>query len=196
MDTPRTRGVARPANPGPAAAPENRRRLIAAARAVFVERGLDAPLSAIARRAGVGQGSLYRHFPDRVALAIAVFDDNIVELEALASAPTTTALDLLDAVAAQATDSAGVVDLVASARDDARAQHLADRISLVARTVIERGHARGWIRSDVDATDLLVAISMLALAISRSAPASRGAVVERALALLAPRFSASGPSAP
>ena len=57
------------ANRGPSAGPENRRALIAAARAVFAESGYSAPLSAVARRAGVGQGSLYRHFPDRVALA-------------------------------------------------------------------------------------------------------------------------------
>ena len=46
----------------------NRERLLAAARDVFVEHGADAPLDDVARRAGVGIATLYRHFPDRPAL--------------------------------------------------------------------------------------------------------------------------------
>ena len=64
-------------NLGPSAGPGNRRALIVAAREIFAEDGLAAPFSAVAKRAGVGQGSLYRHFPDRLALAVAVFDENI-----------------------------------------------------------------------------------------------------------------------
>ncbi|MFB9629003.1 TetR/AcrR family transcriptional regulator [Nonomuraea helvata] len=54
-------------NRGPGAAVRNRAALIAAAREVFAAAGYDAPLSMVARVAGVGQGSLYRHFPDRVS---------------------------------------------------------------------------------------------------------------------------------
>ena len=43
------------------------------------------PLSAIAREAGVGQGVLYRHFPTRIDLALAVFEENFAELESLAT---------------------------------------------------------------------------------------------------------------
>ena len=50
----------------------NRERIIAAATELFVEQGVDVPLDAIARRAGVGIGTLYRRFPDRGALAHAV----------------------------------------------------------------------------------------------------------------------------
>jgi AcrR family transcriptional regulator len=71
----------RKANRGPAAGPENRRALIAAAREVYATEGLNAPFSAVAKRAGVGQGSLYRHFPDRKALAVAVFEENLVDIE-------------------------------------------------------------------------------------------------------------------
>ena len=39
----------------------------------------------VAKKAGVGQGSLYRHFPDRVSLALAVFEDNVAELEVMAA---------------------------------------------------------------------------------------------------------------
>jgi AcrR family transcriptional regulator len=53
-------------------AQRNRDRLVEVARQVFKERGFDAPLDEIARRAGVGAGTLYRHFPTREALLDAV----------------------------------------------------------------------------------------------------------------------------
>ncbi|MGW2845343.1 TetR family transcriptional regulator, partial [Streptomyces sp. NPDC001274] len=71
----------RPANDGPRAAVRNRAALVAAAREVFAEHGLEAPLSAIARRAGVGQGVLYRHFPDRAAAVAAVLEENVRQIE-------------------------------------------------------------------------------------------------------------------
>ena len=57
--------------------------LLAAARAAFAEDGTGAPLEDVAERAGVGIGTLYRHFPTRVALLEAVYVD---EVEAMARA--------------------------------------------------------------------------------------------------------------
>jgi AcrR family transcriptional regulator len=53
-------------------AQRNRDRLVEVAREVFRERGMDAPLDEVAKRAGVGPGTLYRHFPTREALYDAV----------------------------------------------------------------------------------------------------------------------------
>ncbi|MFD3619486.1 helix-turn-helix domain-containing protein [Streptomyces sp. NPDC058676] len=50
-------------------AARNDARLLQAAREVFAERGWDAPVSEIARRAGIGMGSLYRHYPSKALLA-------------------------------------------------------------------------------------------------------------------------------
>jgi AcrR family transcriptional regulator len=58
-------------------AARNRQALIDAARAVYGRRGLDAPLDDIARAAGVGNATLYRHFPTRCALATAIFADTL-----------------------------------------------------------------------------------------------------------------------
>jgi AcrR family transcriptional regulator len=58
-------------------AARNRQSLIDAAHAVYGQRGLDAPLDDIARYAGVGNATLYRHFPTRCALASAVFADTL-----------------------------------------------------------------------------------------------------------------------
>src|SRR6185437_3086670 len=56
---------------------DNRQRLLLAARDVFSERGPAAPLDEIARRAGTGIATLYRHFPDREALMLEVVRDAI-----------------------------------------------------------------------------------------------------------------------
>jgi AcrR family transcriptional regulator len=67
----------------------NHGKLVAAARALFTDRGTSAPLEDIAERAGVGIGTLYRHFPTRQALLEAVYVD---EVEAMAR----SAADLTD----------------------------------------------------------------------------------------------------
>lgn len=64
----------------------NRARLLDAAREVFQEGGAGAPLDLVARRAGVGRGTLYRNFPDRVALLAALFEERVAELDVLVSA--------------------------------------------------------------------------------------------------------------
>jgi AcrR family transcriptional regulator len=66
----------------------NHELLVAAAREVFAEGGVDASLEEIARRAGVGVGTLYRHFATREALVEAIFERRIGELVAVAQAAT------------------------------------------------------------------------------------------------------------
>ena len=60
-------------------AARNRTALVAAAREVMAERGLEAPLDEIARRAGIGNATLYRRFPRRVDLIAAVFADRMAD---------------------------------------------------------------------------------------------------------------------
>jgi AcrR family transcriptional regulator len=64
----------------------NHERLVAAAREVFAEQGVEASLEEIARRAGLGIGTLYRHFGTREALVEAIFERRIGELVAVAEA--------------------------------------------------------------------------------------------------------------
>ena len=59
---------------------QNRARLVAAATEAFAEKGADAPLEDVARRAGVGIGTLYRHFPTRLDLQAAVFRSQVVTI--------------------------------------------------------------------------------------------------------------------
>ena len=67
-----------------AGARRTREALLAAAAEVFVERGVQAPIRDIAARAGVGVGTVYRHFPDRAELVIAVYRHQIEACVALA----------------------------------------------------------------------------------------------------------------
>jgi AcrR family transcriptional regulator len=72
--------TAKPAKAARADACRNEDRLLAVARAAFVEKGIDSSLEDIARQAGVGIGTLYRHFPNRQALVEAVLRDHMVQL--------------------------------------------------------------------------------------------------------------------
>ncbi|GGZ56698.1 TetR family transcriptional regulator [Streptomyces bluensis] len=69
-----------PPRPMRADARRNYERLLAEARAAFAAHGTDAPLEEVAKRAGVGIGTLYRHFPNRYALMSAVFEDAVGQL--------------------------------------------------------------------------------------------------------------------
>src|SRR4051794_41827719 len=75
-----------PARPLRADAARNRTRVLDAARTAFAEAGLDVGVEEIARRAGVGKGTLYRRFPTKEALVRAIFEDILGDLERLAGA--------------------------------------------------------------------------------------------------------------
>jgi AcrR family transcriptional regulator len=180
------------ANRGPSAGPDNRRALIAAAREVFGESGLSAPLNSVARRAGVGQGSLYRHFPDRVALAVAVFEDNIGDLEGLAARPGATLDDLFESVAGQAIAGAAMIDLIASQRDHPGADRLAGRMTALAETLLVREQEAGTVGNDVETGDVMLAVSMLAFAISKAEPDERADVQARSRRMFRAAFADYG----
>ncbi|MEU1971599.1 helix-turn-helix domain-containing protein [Microbacterium sp. NPDC019599] len=178
------------ANRGPAAGPSNRRALIAAAREVYAEAGLSAPFSQVAKRAGVGQGSLYRHFPDRTALAVAVFEDNIVELERFADEPDHTIDDLLDLVADQAIVSTAFIELLTAEPGEPRVVHLGLRYRDVVERLLERRRAVGESAS-VDLEDVLTATEMLAFVIARASREGRADAAARARGILRRAFRPS-----
>lgn len=163
--------------------------MLAAAREVFAAEGFSAPLSAVARRAGVGQGSLYRHFPDRTALAIALFDENIVALEASVARPESTLDDLLDLVIEQALASTALIDLVTADPHDPRAAHLVHRLNGIVARLVAREQAAGRIGAQVTDADVLLAVSMLAGVLARSDAADRPEVARRAWGLFHAAFA-------
>ncbi|HEY7694285.1 MAG TPA: helix-turn-helix domain-containing protein [Gaiellaceae bacterium] len=145
-------------------AARNRASLIAAGRDVFAEHGPDASLEEIARRAGVGIGTLYRHFPSREALAEEIFSEHIDEVVAAAE----TAARAEDAWAGLVTFLEHVLDLQARnlplrglfLRHGA-GRGVAERRRLIApllERVIERGRAQGALRDDLTVGDLSLAL--------------------------------------
>ncbi|MBG6237386.1 AcrR family transcriptional regulator [Mycetocola sp. CAN_C7] len=178
------------ANRGPSAGPENRRALIDAAREVFASEGISAPLSSVARKAGVGQGSLYRHFPDRIALAAAVFEENIGELEVALNDQARTLDDLLELVVEQALVSTALIDTITAHPHDERVAHLGERLRALVERVVEREKSAGRLGAHVDVDDVVLAISMMAGVLARSEPGDRADVGRRAWALFHAAFSA------
>ncbi|MGW4229905.1 TetR/AcrR family transcriptional regulator [Streptomyces sp. NPDC004980] len=156
----------RPANDGPKAATRNRAALVSAAREIYATDGLDAPLSAIARRAGVGQGVLYRHFPDRVAVATAVLEENVRQVEQAAAAEDATFAGVLGVMTWHLTESAAFIGLLhadsAGGRSDigAYALALSGRVERGLRGRLPDGHRLAA------ADDLMLAVAMVSGAVT------------------------------
>ncbi|GAA4735652.1 TetR/AcrR family transcriptional regulator [Isoptericola chiayiensis] len=174
-------------NAGPRAAARNRAALLAAAREIFAEHGAHAPLNAVARRAGVGQGSLYRHFPDRLALVLALFEEQVATVEELARDPRTTLADLLGLVTRHAIDSVVSIDLAAGSpeiRPDPRLVDLRDRIADVLSTRIGPAIDAGLARPGTTVEDVLLGVEMVAAALTRRPADDRERYAVRAWRLL------------
>ncbi|WP_328591719.1 TetR/AcrR family transcriptional regulator [Pararhizobium mangrovi] len=141
----------------------NRQRLVDAARVIFATGGPDASLEAVARRADVGIGTLYRHFPTRDVLFETVYRSEVDDVVALAERLSRTD----EPMAALAAWLRANVDLVATKKGmlaalalaaDGRAQLYADslaRLSTAADLLMERARDDGLIRSDIEAEELL-----------------------------------------
>jgi len=172
------------ANRGPGAASENRAALIAAARAIFADQGIDAPLSAVAREAGVGQGSLYRHFPTRNSLAVAVFQQNVDELETLAAREGTTLGDTLRVITEQAIVSTAFFEMIRAERPDAEDEALRLRVTTILDAQLPLARRDGAVPAGITTDDILLAVAMLSGALAKAPRADRPQVAVRVWSLL------------
>ena len=164
----------------------NRAALIAAARTVFEERGRGAPLSAVAKLAGVGQGSLYRHFPDRISLVVAVFEENIEEIEALGSDPHATLKDVFDLVTHQTGAAAAFIETITVEAADARVENFDKRLRVVLEQKWAQAAKSGEVAIGASVDDLMLAVRMVAMSVSHAPPGERKELAKRAWELLAP----------
>jgi AcrR family transcriptional regulator len=174
----------------------NREAVLAAARQVFAEAGLDAPLEEIARRAGVGIGTLYRRFPSRLDLVDAILTSAVqahvrVAEEALAAADPWEGFVhfLTEAGRLQATDR-GLNDMMSMRLPRAAQAEAAKRRFFAAQTeIITRAQRSGQLRADVTSEDL----ALLAWATTRIVEATHDVAPDawrRHLALLLDGFRA------
>jgi len=140
-------------------AARNRRLLLAAARDAFARSGVTASLDDVAKAAGVGPGTLYRHFPNRDALVLAVIDEGLMDLHRLGVelADSADPLDALRRWLAAYVAQAGMFDGLAKTLANARAgSSEACRVSREAGArLVSRAVAAGVIRADTDIADVI-----------------------------------------
>jgi AcrR family transcriptional regulator len=178
--TSRSRRAAGGKAPGEARKPRadaqrNRDGLLEAAKAAFAEAGPEASLDEIARRAGVGIGTLYRHFPTRDAIVEAVYRREVQQLADAAprlieSLPPAEALRawmrvFIDYIAAKKVIAPALKSLVGGS---ALYADSGARINQAIALLVERARASGDIRPSADPADLLRAL--IGFAYVNSAP--------------------------
>ena len=145
----------------------NRERLVAAAREIFTEHGSGASMEAIAKRAGVGVGTLYRHFPNRFDIVEAVYETDVHELAEAAQrvvaelGPWDAVVAFFDAFMRYAETKQALLTELQQAFEKnpdlrSRAREL---ISSSFDLVIDRAKVAGVVRDDVDGSDLMQLMS-------------------------------------
>ena len=166
------------ARPVRADAQRNLDALLEAAMEVFATSGADAPVREIAVKAGVGVGTLYRHFPQRSDLIVAVFQR---EVGACADAGPILAADY-EPVEAVAKWLERFTGFIATKRGLATALHSGDpaydalpsyfqsRLVPALSTLLETASAAGEIRADVGAEELLSAVASLCMHAYKQGP--------------------------
>jgi AcrR family transcriptional regulator len=138
----------------------NRERLVASARELIARDGPDVSVEEITRHAGLGMGTLYRHFPTKDELIDAVLEDAFAELvelarQAAAEEDAWTGLTtFLEQALARHVANRGLKDVLASEYGRRRAEAMRARIRPLLRKLIERAQAQGTLRSDFTSEDI------------------------------------------
>jgi AcrR family transcriptional regulator len=157
----------------------NRERLVVTAREVFAESGPGASLNEIARRAGVGPGTLYRHFPNRQTLLTAVLRDRIETLcgqaeELLTADSADDALGRwLGAFLTHARVNQGMGSALMIEGPDALGVDCHQQILDAAADLLTRAQRLGTARTDLTAGDLVQLVVGIALSTTHGADAEQ-----------------------
>jgi AcrR family transcriptional regulator len=160
-------------------AERNRQRLIAAAREVFAERGLDVPIEEIARRAGVGVATLYRRFPTRADLIAGAFEAKMADYaDAVASAlaepdPWAGFCGYIERVCAMQAEDRGFANVLTMTFPAARRFEAdRDRAYRSFLELVRRAQAAGRLRADFVGEDLAMLLMADAGVITGTAAAA------------------------
>ncbi|GLY74882.1 TetR/AcrR family transcriptional regulator [Actinoallomurus iriomotensis] len=168
--------TSRPSGPTPAAhgsdrelrsdARRNRERVLRTAQQLFATQGLGVSLDEIARRAGVGPGTVHRHFPAKEDLYLAVATDRferlVTEAEALAATDDPAALfTLLSRMIATGAENATVKSALVAAEFDLRtaAPDVAAGLTRQVARLLDRAHAAGAVRPDVTVDEVMALVA-------------------------------------
>ncbi|MFD7061154.1 TetR/AcrR family transcriptional regulator [Streptomyces sp. NPDC059906] len=165
--------------------------LVEAAREAFAEEGLQVSLDRIARRAGVGSATLYRHFPQRRELVDEVFSSTLTEVttagdRAVAARSAWTGLtEYLYAVFANLPTERSAADSTLPHPQGATTVDLIhERHRRTVHTLLLRGQKQGTVRPDMTTEDLLLALAVLGRALPALITTAGPGSWHRPLALL------------
>ncbi len=170
-----------PARPMRADARRNYDKLVAAARKVFLAQGGGASLEAIAKEAGVGVGTLYRHFPKRIDIVEAVYredvdglvasaDDFVAELE-----PWPALVAWLEAFVRYASTKRTFLNELHEAFEENPQLRLRsrERIEGAIDVVLRRAQDAGVVRTDLDGSDLMQLLGSMCMSVTLTPEQSR-----------------------
>ena len=173
-------GGADPTRPMRADARRNYDKLVVAAHEVFAEQGGGASMDAIAKEAGVGVGTLYRHFPRRIDLVEAVYREDVDELVRTAEAAVAT----LEPWPAMVAYLEAFIRYAAGKRQFLNELHEAfeknpdlrvaarERINEALSIVLTRAQATGVVRKDLDGPDLMQLLGSMCMSATLTAEQS------------------------
>ena len=148
-------------------AARNRDRLISAARAVFAERGIDATLDDIAREAGVGTGTAYRHFPNKKVIAAEILADATQQIatdaeDALSvDDPWDALVAFFENTAARLAADRGLYQILAGQGNVDDKTRIWPHIVCGITRLFDRAKEAGVIRADAEPEDAAVLFAML-----------------------------------
>jgi AcrR family transcriptional regulator len=146
---------------------------------VFSESGAEAQIDDVARRAGVGVGTVYRHFPTKEALVAELarekfeqFSERTREALELPGEPFAILADVMRANAAELHRDAVMQQMVAGFDDHvwAQTQPAVDELLRLTQVLIDRAHRAGSIRPDATASDVGMLMCGLCATMAHSAP--------------------------
>jgi AcrR family transcriptional regulator len=141
----------------------NREKVLAAARAAFAEHGSDAQMEDVARRAGVGVGTVYRHFATKQALAEALVEERFATIVANAQQlledpdPWRAIERSFEFCATTQERDRSVADVLATVAGRGATgppEHLRDELNAITERMLARARAAGAIRPDLTADDM------------------------------------------
>jgi AcrR family transcriptional regulator len=178
-------------------------RIIAAARRVFASGDGTGSLSQIAKDAGVGVATLYRHFRSREALALAVYDrmfteevQPLIEHFATADTPRSALLDIAERINDIAAREPGLVQSLGSLTEATRV--LVERSAHTLVPMLERAQEAGTIRPDIEAADIpnLIALFTAGLGVFETDRTAQRRYFSLLLDALNPAHATPLPAAP
>jgi AcrR family transcriptional regulator len=164
-------------------AERNRQRVLEVAEAVFAAEGLAVPIDEVAKRAGLGVGTLYRHFPTKEALFLAIVIDRmerlVADARALADAddPGDAFFRFLTRIVLESASKKDFMDALSGSREDLGRTLAGMKVGLrtALAVLLERAQDAGAVRRDVAVAEVLALVTGAFASMDRHAPDARKA---------------------